>query len=175
MIEPLPIRRGVPADAEALAAFAARTFHETFAADNRPEDMRDYLASAFGIEHQSRELADCGVATLLVHDAGMLVAYAQVRRITPPACVTHERAIQLRRFYVDRPYQGRGIAQPLMSAVHDAVRAFGGRHVWLGVWEHNPRALAFYRKQGFVDVGYEDFHLGSDRQIDRILVTPLRP
>ena len=63
----------------------------------------------------------------------------------------------------------------LMQAVRDAAREFEGRHLWLGVWEHNPRAQAFYRKQGFVDVGSTTFHVGTDRQTDRVLVAPIAP
>jgi ribosomal protein S18 acetylase RimI-like enzyme len=174
-VNPLPIRRGVPADAPRLAAFAARTFFEAFGADNRPEDMQAYLASAYGVAQQARELADQDVATLLVHRDDALVAYAQVRRSTPPPCVTCERPIQLRRFYVERTWQGQGIAQALMHAVRDAAGGFDGRHIWLGVWERNLRALAFYRKEGFVDVGGTDFFVGPDRQIDRVLVAPIRP
>lgn len=102
-----------------------------------------------------------------------LVAYAQVRRHTPPPCVTHSRPVELRRFYVDRPAQGRGLAQRLMTEVLKEARGLGGEHLWLCVWEHNPRAQAFYARQGFVDVGQVDFMVGPDRQNDRVLVAPL--
>jgi ribosomal protein S18 acetylase RimI-like enzyme len=62
-----------------------------------------------------------------------------------------------------------------MSAVHEAAREFGGRHIWLSVWERNPRAIAFYTKVGFVDVGSTDFYVGPDRQTDRVLVAAVSP
>ncbi len=168
-MESIRIRRGVASDAPALAAFAARTFAETFAADNRPEDMQAHLASSYGVPQQTKELTDSNVATLLVHRHGTLVAYAQVRRKPPPPCVTLEQPIELHRFYVDRPAHGSGVAQLLMSAVHDAAHNFGGEHLWLGVWERNLRAMTFYKKMGFVDVGSQDFYVGADRQTDRVL------
>jgi diamine N-acetyltransferase len=169
-MKPTRIRRGAVSDAPALAAFAARTFAEAFGADNRPEDMQAHLASSYGIPQQTRELANPDVITLLAHQGETLVAYAQVRRHTPPPCVTHERTIELQRFYVDRSAHGSGIAQMLMSAVHEAARELGGLHIWLSVWERNPRAIAFYTKVGFVDVGSTDFYVGPDRQTDRVLV-----
>jgi hypothetical protein len=63
-------------------------------------------------------------------------------------------------------------AQSLIEAVHAAARAFDGRNLWLGVSEHNPRAISFYKKVGFVDRHH--FFVGSDRQIDRVLVAPVR-
>jgi len=169
-MESIDIRRGVPDDAPVLAAFAARTFFETFGADNRPDDMQAHLAASYGVAQQTRELADRDVVTLLVHRGPTLLAYAQLRRTSPPPCVTGERPVELYRFYVDRPSHGSGVAQSLMAAVHEAARALGGRHLWLSVWERNPRAIAFYAKEGFVDVGSTDFYLGPDRQTDRVLV-----
>lgn len=170
---PAVIRVGIATDAPALAAFAARTFEETFAADNRPEDLRLHLEAAFGIPQQTRELRDPNAMTLLAHIESTLVAFAQVRRKDPPACVALRRAVELQRFYVDRPAHGKGIAQQLMQAVHDAARRFGGESLWLGVWERNPRAIAFYHKVGFIDRGSHDFFVGQDRQTDRVLVAPV--
>ena len=82
--------------------------------------------------------------------------------------------MEVHRFYVDRPAHGSGIARMLMSEVRRAALELGGRHVWLGVWERNARAIAFYKKTGFIDVGSHDFYVGSDRQTDRVLVARVR-
>jgi len=167
------IRRGATADAPALAAFAARTFAETFGAFNARENLESHLANAYGISQQTRELLDSATVTLLAETEGTLVAYAQLRNVAPLPCVTQPDAVQLQRFYVDHPAHGRGIAQTLMAAVRDVAREQGGKHLWLTVWERNPRAIAFYAKCGFVDVGETVFYVGRDRQIDRVLVAPI--
>ena len=105
------IRRGMVGDAAALAAFAARTFAETFGADNRPEDLAAHLAATYGVAQQTRELACADEVTLLADHDTSLVAYAQVRRAPPPVCVMFPDPVELHRFYVDRPAQGRGVAQ----------------------------------------------------------------
>ncbi|HJT98951.1 MAG TPA: GNAT family N-acetyltransferase [Rhodanobacteraceae bacterium] len=170
----ITIRRGGAADAAALAVFASRTFVDTFGPHNTPEDLRSHLASAFGVEQQTRELVDPDTVTLLAEAGGALLAYAQLRRKALPACVTQERPVELHRFYVDRRAHGRGVAQRLMATVREtAASHFGAKHLWLGVWEHNPRAIAFYAKCGFADVGSHDFFVGADRQRDRILVLSL--
>lgn len=163
------IRPGVPADAGRLAGLAARTFEETFGSANDPGDMALYLSSAYGLAQQSQELADPAIATLLAEVDGHLAGYAQIREGEAPSCVAGDRAIEIRRFYVDQPWQGRGVAQALMEAVRDAAGARGGRTLWLGVWERNLRAQAFYRKCGFRDVGSQPFVLGNDQQTDRIM------
>jgi ribosomal protein S18 acetylase RimI-like enzyme len=167
------IRRALVSDADALAEFAARTFAETFGPDNRPEDMALFLESTFGAEHQAREIADAAYATLLVEIDGSLAGYAQLRRDPPPPCVAGPSPIELLRFYVDSAWKGRGIAQRLMAEVRAIASDLGGQTLWLGVWERNRRAQAFYTKCGFRDVGSHDFILGTDIQTDRIFAVSL--
>lgn len=169
----LLIRRAGESDVAALAEFAARTFAETFGPDNRPEDMAMFLESTFGLEHQAREIADPTWVTLLVEIDDTLAGYAQIKQGPPPPCVAGPSPIELYRFYVDTSWKGRGIAQRLMSEVRAAAVELGGQTLWLGVWEHNPRAKAFYAKCGFRDVGSHDFVLGTDTQTDRIFVASL--
>ena len=161
-------------DAPALAELAARTFHETFAADNRPEDMALHSASAYGTSQQQQELVDPDIATLLVEVDGQLAGYAQLRSGLPPDCVTGEEPIELWRFYIAQPWHGRGVAQALMQSVESEAYRRGGRTLWLGVWERNERAKAFYQKNGFMDVGSHVFMVGTDAQTDRILIRALR-
>ncbi len=173
-METLHIRRGLVSDAPALTAFATRTFAVAFGADNRPEDLQAHLASSYNVPRQTMELTDPNIATLLALQAETLLAYAQVRCQNPPPCVTQARPIELHRFYVDHRVHGQGVAQRLMAAVHEAARAFNGQHLWLSVWERNPRGIAFYRKEGFVDAGRKDFYVGPDRQSDRVMVAAVR-
>jgi diamine N-acetyltransferase len=167
------IRRGRREDAAALAEFAERTFRATFDAHNNPNDMAEYCRSAYSEEIQRRQLLDPAMDTLLVVDeTDRLIAYAQLRP-GAPAAVTGPSPIELWRFYLDAAHHGRGIAHRLLAAVEDAARARQARTLWLGVWEHNARARAFYRKVGFVDVGAHTFVLGSDLQTDLLMARPL--
>jgi ribosomal protein S18 acetylase RimI-like enzyme len=167
------IRAGAATDATALAELAARTFRETFADDNRPEDIAVHTAHAYGTSQQEREIADPDIATLLVEVDGQLAGYAQLRSDIPPACVIGEKPIELWRFYIAQSWQGRGVAHALMRKVERDAYQRGGRTLWLGVWERNERAKAFYHKNGFMDVGSHVFMVGTDAQTDRIFVRPL--
>jgi GNAT superfamily N-acetyltransferase len=168
------IRRATPADAAPLAALAARIFTETFAADTAPDDLAAFLAKAYGVRQQSEEISNPDVITLVAEAPEGLVAYAQVHRGgAAPEHVEAEQPVELWRFYVRKDWHGGGLAHRLMAAVMDAARELGGRHLWLSVWERNPRAIAFYGKHGFRDVGAADFWVGSDCQTDRILVAPV--
>jgi ribosomal protein S18 acetylase RimI-like enzyme len=170
----IAIRRGCPADAEVLAGFAARTFEEAYGAFNRAEDMAAHLGANYSRSIQAAELTDPATETIIATGDAGFAAFAQVRRSAAPAVVTDPEPVELWRFYVDRPWQGRGLAQRLMEAVHGAAARLGGRSIWLSVWEKNPRAIAFYTKVGFRDVGPGHFLIGADLQDDRIMATPVR-
>ncbi len=169
-VQSVKIRQGVASDAQALAAFAARTFAETFAADNTPADMQAHLDRAYGVAQQAQELTSPDVVTLLAEQDARLIGYAQVRRGPAPPCVGAPAAMELHRFYLDASAHGSGLAQRLMAEVFAAARAAGAAHVWLGVWERNARATRFYDKCGFADVGSQAFVLGTDRQTDRVMI-----
>jgi ribosomal protein S18 acetylase RimI-like enzyme len=168
------LRDATSDDAAALAEFGARTFFETFAADNTPEDMRQHLESTWAPERQRREILDPSMRTLLAVTAdGALAAFAQLRLDHAPACVSTVRAVELMRFYVDRPWHGSGLARTLMAAVESRGRQLGARELWLGVWQRNARARAFYAKCGFGKVGTQVFVVGSDPQTDDVMLKPL--
>jgi diamine N-acetyltransferase len=165
----LTIRRAEPADALWLAALAERTFRETYTAHNTAENMESYVAGHFGPERQARELRDPDLSTLVAELDGQAAGYVQLGRGPAPAGISGPEPMEIVRFYVDHPWHGRGVAQRLMAAAVDEARAAGARTLWLGVWERNDRAIAFYHKCGFHDAGTQIFVLGSDRQRDLVL------
>lgn len=169
---PFAIRPATTEDAPSLAELMRRTFVDAFAAQNRPEDVEAYVAQAYGPEKQLREIESSDMATLVCEESGRPIAFAQLRRRGSPA-VEDRDAVEIFRFYVDAPWHGRGVARELMREVSKAAEMFGARTVWLGVWEHNPRAIAFYAKCGFRDVGTQLFTVGSDVQTDRVMSSPL--
>ena len=169
----ITIRRARPADASVLADFAASTFRETYAVQNRPDDMALYVSRAYGQSQQEAELANPEMTTLLAEVDGQLAGYAQLRASAVPECVTGVTPLEVWRFYVAAPWQGRGIAQALMQGVEMEAREHQAQTLWLGVWERNERAKSFYRKCGFADVGSQVFVLGTDAQTDRIMVRSL--
>lgn len=174
------VRRATIADAAPLSELGATTFRDTFAADNTPEDIARYLAETFTPEQQATELADPASIVLVAEHRALaddveLVGYVHLVAGVPPAAVQGPRPLELKRLYVARAWHGQGVAQSLMDAAVDAARAQGAGTLWLGVWERNPRAVAFYAKYGFTRVGEHTFMLGADAQIDWLLARPVGP
>lgn len=161
-------------DAPLLAALAARTFFEAFAADNDPADMARHLAESYTPGLQLAEIRNPAIDTLLMRiDDGAPIAYAQLRAGHVSQGVPAEGSIELWRFYVDKAWHGQGLAHTLMEAAKTRARRRGAAFLWLGVWERNARAQAFYRKHGFRKVGNHIFVVGSDPQTDDVLLCEL--
>ena len=169
----LTIRRGTIEDAVLLSELGARTFSETFAADNTPEDLATYLATSFSVAQQTAELEDPASIFLIAEIDGRAGGYAKLHDGEPEKGVDGPNPIELVRLYVSREWLGRGLGGQLMRACIDEARQAGHETLWLGVWEGNPRAQSFYRKWNFQTVGEHIFQLGSDPQRDLLLQRPL--
>ena len=172
------VRPATIADAGRLSEFGAATFRETFERDNSPEDMARYLAETFTPERQAAEITDPAGTVLLAERRGTsgaveLVGYVHLVSGPAPAAVQGPVPMELKRLYVVRAWHGQGIAQALMDAALDTARSRGALTLWLGVWERNPRAAAFYSKYGFTRVGEHTFMLGEDAQTDWVLARSL--
>lgn len=167
------VRRGIPADAPMLAELAARTFRDTYAAQNTPENLARYLAEHYSPALQGAELADPTITTLLLEVHGVAAGFAQLTCRTPPPLLPEAGGRFLSRFYLDKDWIGRGLALPLMTAVRDAARQEGATYLWLTVWKENPRAVSFYRKCGLETVGETTFLLGDDPQVDWLMTCPV--
>lgn len=163
------IRPAEERDAASLAELAERTFRETFAHVNRAEDIELHCRNSYGESIQAAEIRDPDRATLVCHVGPNLIGYGQLRWGSAPTCVIARRPIEIQRLYVDAAWHGKGVANALMASLLDIAAARGADAIWLGVWERNPRAIAFYAKSGFAVVGDHVFVVGSDPQRDLVL------
>lgn len=163
------LRRGEARDAAALAELGARTFSDTFLADNDPADIAAFLAATFSPEKQATELGDPSISYLVAEIDGALVGYAMLHRGAAPACIEGKAPIEIARLYVARAQLGRGSGDALMAKCVEDARNAGHDMIWLGVWERNARAIRFYERWGFRAVGQHVFVVGKDAQNDLLL------
>jgi len=167
------IRTAVAADAAALAALAEKTFREAFGEMNSPADTDEHCRRHYSPSIQAVEIAAAGRVTLVSSFSQRLTAFTQLRWSAPPTCVVGPAAAEIQRFYVDREFHGSGLANRLMHEALATLSRHGSATAWLGVWEKNPRGIAFYRKLGFSEVGEQTFVVGADVQRDLVMARPV--
>lgn len=166
------IRPASMEDASTLAELGARTFRETFERICSPEDMDAFLTRTYGEAMQRAELADPSRPGRILEIDGTPSGFLQLRLGHREPGVPGERPVELQRIYVLRDCRGGGHGAALMREALDMAHAWGADLVWLGVWENNRRALAFYRRWGFQEVGEHVFKIGD--QVDRDLLLAKR-
>ena len=162
----LLIRYATMADAERLAELSATTFHQAFDGSSKQENVDGYVNTALNAAQLALELQDPNATFCFAELNEQLVGYFKLIEAEVPECVSDARAIELSRLYVREEFVAQKIGAALMQRALDEARAKGYPTIFLGVWEHNYRAQAFYHKWGFKRVGEHIFQMGDDAQTD---------
>ncbi|UOQ72544.1 GNAT family N-acetyltransferase [Hymenobacter cellulosilyticus] len=168
----ISVAKRTPAVAAQLANLGRQTFHDTFAADNTPEDMAEFLAATFSEEKQLAELNDPQTTFLLAHMQQEAVGYAKLRLGSALGLEEGKEPtgrLEIERLYVRQDWIGTGLGAALMRRAIEEARQHQCRTVVLGVWERNQPAIEFYRRFGFREIGKHEFKVGQDVQTDLIL------
>ena len=160
------------ADGPALDAMARQIWLETFERYTAPHNIAAYFAEAYGPDGKLiRDLANPEAAFRIACDGKAIVGYAKVTPPFLPDPAMTAGAAQLSQLYVASSHHGAGIAQTLMGWAIDRARTSGAQALLLTVFEHNPRAIRFYEKHGFAQIGDYDFPVGD--QVDRDIIMRL--
>jgi len=154
-------------DAEILVEIGKKTFSDTFAALNTAENMKSYLNKTFNVDQVRKELDDPRSTFILLSDGEKVAGYAKLRK--GEGDLTDIGKLEIERLYARKEYIGKKAGKALMQTCLDIARSKHFNTVWLGVWEHNPRAIGFYERWGFKTVGAHPFLLGDDVQTDLIM------
>ncbi|HET6255952.1 MAG TPA: GNAT family N-acetyltransferase [Puia sp.] len=154
-------------EAELIADLSRRTFYDTFSPHNTPENMDLFLNTQFNRQNLIEQVGAPGNTFLLARLDGAPAGYA---RLFEGTALPHElagtKAIEIARLYAEQHVIGKGVGKALMLACIDLARQKGKQWIWLGVWEHNHRAITFYEKMGFGIFDRHIFLLGQDVQYD---------
>jgi ribosomal protein S18 acetylase RimI-like enzyme len=165
-MEHIEITRATINDIERLQIIGRKTFYETFSASNTEENMNRYLQDGFSTEKLTEELTNPDSEFYLALSAGDVIGYLKLNFGTSQTELKDNKALEIERIYVLKEFHGKKVGQLLYEKAIEVARQKSADYVWLGVWEENPRAINFYRKNGFVEFDKHIFQLGGDEQTD---------
>ncbi|MEL6470545.1 MAG: GNAT family N-acetyltransferase [Cyanobacteria bacterium J06623_4] len=176
MSKQVSIRYAQLKDLIALRDLCIKSFCSAFATDNNVLDMDAYVSESFSEARIRAEFLDARNTFLLLFSADSVLplGYAKLRAGEVDPSVSGEDPIEIERLYLENSAIGKGLGTKLMSACLVEAEKQGAQTVWLGVWEHNERAITFYERWDFKRVGSHVFMLGSDEQNDFIMQRPLK-
>lgn len=153
MTQDILFRHAEPADALCLGVLSTQVFLDTYATQGiRPAVANEVLAQ-HSVAVYAALLADPAVTILVAECAGHLVGFSQVRNGIGHALVAESAASELNRLYVQERFSGRGVGRDLLRHAEKAAAARGADTLWLTAWEGNARALQFYPRRGYEELG----------------------
>lgn len=149
-----------------LQNISRQTFQETFAGSNTEENMTTYLAEGFSIEKLTAELNDENAEFYFAILENEIIGYLKLNFGAAQTELKDDKSLEIERIYVLKAYHGKKVGQILYDKAIAIAKQKNADYVWLGVWEENPRAISFYKKNGFVEFDKHIFRLGDDEQTD---------
>ncbi|MDI3320655.1 GNAT family N-acetyltransferase [Pinibacter soli] len=162
-IEIKPVTKNDVAD---LQKISIQTFTETFAAYNTEENMAKYLREFLSFGKLSEELDNAYSTFYFATLNNSIIGYVKLNFSNAQTELQDSNGMEIERIYVLQEYFGKSVGQVLFEKARQVAEEKNLHYMWLGVWEKNPRAISFYKKNGFIEFDKHIFKLGEDEQTD---------
>jgi diamine N-acetyltransferase len=177
----LAIQKATFADLTILQQLATQTFRETYAAQNTPAQMDTYIYDHFSDEQLRAELKNPASAFYILFEQNEpkneskndakndAIAYLKINFAAAQTELNDPKSLEIERIYVLKTHHGQNIGKILYEYAFAIAQQHRLEYIWLGVWEHNPRAIRFYEKMGFQIFGTHIFDFNGDPQTDFLM------
>lgn len=156
-------------DLDILQEISIETFNDTFKDQNSPENMKAYLEKAFNLIQLEKELSNVSSEFFFVYFNNEIAGYLKVNTNDAQSEEMGDESLEIERIYIKNQFQRHGLGKYMLNQVIDIAREQNKKKIWLGVWEKNENAIAFYKKMGFVQTGAHAFYMGDEEQTDFIM------
>ena len=163
------LRKATLSDLPELLALARTSFLQAFTVGNKPENVQAYLAEAFTEDKLTKEMQEPASTFIVASLGGKLVGYTKLNLAAAQADVQDPTSVEVARLYTLEEVWGKGLGQLLLDAGINFAKQEGKTWLWLGVWEHNARAIRFYEKNGLRIFGSHPFPFGDEIQTDWLM------
>lgn len=160
-------------DSRELQEISHETFDETFKHQNSPENMNAYLERAFNLIQLKKELSNPSSQFFFVYFNNEVAGYLKVNTDNAQSEEIGDESLEIERIYIRNKFQKHGLGKCLLNKAMEIAMECKKNKIWLGVWERNENAIAFYRKKGFIQTGAHSFYMGDEEQVDFIMTKAL--
>ncbi|MGG0667323.1 N-acetyltransferase [Lederbergia citrisecunda] len=167
------IKKCTHKDLHKLQEISYETFNETFKDQNSPENMKAYLERAFNLKPLEEEVSNTCSQFFFVYFHDEISGYIKVNIDDAQSEDMCDEALEIQRIYIKNNFQRHGLGKHLLQLATNIALECNKTKIWLGVWEKNENAIAFYKKLGFIQTGAHSFYIGDEEQIDYIMTKTL--
>jgi ribosomal protein S18 acetylase RimI-like enzyme len=169
----IKIRVCLEKDIDTLQRIGCETYKETFGSMNSAETMTKYLAEAFDRNKILTELRNSSSNFYFLYADDDLAGYLKVNDTFAQTDIHDAESLEIERIYIKKKLMGNGLGTMLIDYAERLATEMEKKYLWLGVWEKNLSAIAFYKKMGFLEWRRHSFQMGDELQSDLILKKPL--
>lgn len=152
-----------------LQEVSIQTFTETFKDNNSEKSLNDYLNTAYELTKLEKELENPHSEFYFAYFNNELAGYLKININDAQSEKMEENALEVERIYIKKSFKRRGIGRHLIETAEQLAKKYQKNLMWLGVWEYNPKAIAFYETLGFKVIGAHSFFMGEEEQTDLIM------
>jgi len=156
-----------------LQEISYETFYETFKDQNSPENMNAYLKRAFNLKQLEKELSNIFSQFFFVYLNNEVAGYLKINTNDAQSEEMGDESLEIERIYIKSKFQKHGLGKYLINKAIEIALKENKKKIWLGVWEKNEKAIAFYKKMGFFQTGAHSFYMGDEEQTDFIMTKSL--
>jgi len=160
-------------DLETIQKIGIETYDETFRSMNTDDTMDKYLTEAFSMDKLITEFHSIGCKFYFLFSDEALVGYLKLNEAPSQSDINDPDSLEIERIYVRKAYKGKGFGRILMNYALEQANTLKKKYAWLGVWEKNTDAIAFYKKMSFTEAGKHSFRMGDEIQSDYIMKTEI--
>ncbi|CAH1196444.1 Spermidine/spermine N(1)-acetyltransferase [Paenibacillus auburnensis] len=170
----IEVKKCTLADLHNLQKLSYETFNDTFKHQNSPDNMQAYLERAFNLNQLEKELSNRFSQFFFVFLNHELAGYLKVNTNGAQTEEMGEESLEIERIYIKNTFQKHGLGRYMLNKAKEIAIEHQLESIWLGVWDKNENAIAFYKKMGFVQMGAHSFYMGDEEQTDFIMIQTLR-
>ena len=156
-------------DTNLIANLSRHTFYDSFYEQNTADDMAMFLEKNFNDYAIAKEVEDPENIFLIIEDDNLPLGYAKLSIKNKQYDSVNFKCLEISRIYCINEAIGKGVGKTLMLECINISTSLSMNCIWLGVWEHNARAIEFYKKFGFTKFDEHVFMLGTDSQNDWLM------
>jgi diamine N-acetyltransferase len=157
-----------------LQEISIETFNETFKYENSAENMNAYLDKAFNLKQLEKELSNSASQFFFVYFNDEAAGYLKINIDDAQSEEMDKESLEIERIYIKKHFQKHGLGKFLLNKAAEIAVEQNKMKIWLGVWEKNENAIAFYKKMGFIQTGTHSFYMGDEEQVDLIMIKDLQ-
>ncbi len=155
-----------PGEVELLRDISIQTFTETFAHQNSESDIQKYVSENLSSGQLHKELHSKGSTFYFLKLNSRIIGYLKLNTGESQTELKNNISLEIERIYVKQEFHGKHFGNQLLQKAIAIAKENHYRYIWLAVWEHNLKAIAFYHKHGFIEFDKHTFQLGDDVQLD---------